>query len=83
MLSQTAYKTVPIDHYGTGPYKWCSGTFYTVMVFPIATAVPSGICILANGTNYKEVERVMGIEPTYPDWKSGALADVLHPQISN
>ena len=21
----------------------------------------------------------MGIEPTYPDWKSGALADVLHP----
>ena len=32
--------------------------------------------------NYGHMERVMGIEPTYPDWKSGALADVLHPQIS-
>ena len=53
------------------------------MVFSIATAVPSGICALANETNYKEVERVKGIEPSYPDWKSGALADVLHPQISN
>ena len=21
----------------------------------------------------------MGIEPTYPAWKAGALADVLHP----
>ena len=26
-------------------------------------------------------ERVMGIEPTYPAWKAGALADVLHPHI--
>ena len=25
------------------------------------------------------MERVMGIEPTYPAWKAGALADVLHP----
>ena len=23
---------------------------------------------------------MMGIEPTYPAWKAGALADVLHPQ---
>ena len=23
----------------------------------------------------------MGIEPTYPAWKAGVLADVLHPQM--
>ena len=23
----------------------------------------------------------MGVEPTYPAWKAGALADVLHPHI--
>ena len=28
-------------------------------------------------------ERVMGIEPTYPAWKAGALADVLHPHLLN
>ena len=27
-----------------------------------------------------EMERVTGIEPVYPAWKAGALADVLHPQ---
>ena len=32
---------------------------------------------------FVQVERVMGIEPTYPDWKSGALADVLYPQIGD
>ena len=26
------------------------------------------------------MERVTGIEPVYPAWKAGALADVLHPQ---
>ena len=26
------------------------------------------------------MERVRGIEPLYPAWKAGALADVLHPQ---
>ena len=26
------------------------------------------------------LERVMGIEPTYPTWKAGVLADVLHPR---
>ena len=26
-----------------------------------------------------EMERVKGIEPSYPAWKAGALADVLHP----
>ena len=26
------------------------------------------------------MERVTGIEPVYPTWKAGALADVLHPQ---
>lgn len=25
------------------------------------------------------MERVTGIEPVYPAWKAGALADVLHP----
>ena len=25
------------------------------------------------------MERVMGIGPTYPAWKAGVLADVLHP----
>ena len=25
------------------------------------------------------MERVKGIEPSYPAWKAGALADVLHP----
>ena len=25
------------------------------------------------------MERVRGIEPLYPTWKAGALADVLHP----
>lgn len=29
------------------------------------------------------IERVMGIEPTYPAWKAGALADVLHPHLFN
>ena len=24
------------------------------------------------------MEQVMGIEPTYPAWKAGVLADVLH-----
>ena len=28
-----------------------------------------------------EMERVTGIEPVYPAWKAGALANVLHPQI--
>ena len=27
------------------------------------------------------MERVTGIEPVYPAWKAGALADVLHPQM--
>ena len=27
------------------------------------------------------MERVTGIEPVYPAWKAGALADVLHPHI--
>ena len=27
------------------------------------------------------MERVMGIEPTYPARKAGALADVLHPHM--
>ena len=30
---------------------------------------------------FNTIERVMGIEPTYPAWKAGALADVLHPHI--
>ena len=28
-----------------------------------------------------DMERDMGIEPTYPAWKAGALADVLIPHI--
>ncbi len=28
------------------------------------------------------VERVTGIEPVYPAWKAGALADVLHPHTT-
>ena len=28
------------------------------------------------------LKRVTGIEPVYPAWKAGALADVLHPQIA-
>lgn len=27
-----------------------------------------------------DMERDMGIEPTYPAWKAGALADILIPQ---
>ena len=26
-----------------------------------------------------KMERVTGVEPVYPAWKAGALADVLHP----
>ena len=33
------------------------------------------------GLPHPQVEQVMGIEPTYPAWKAGALADVLHLQI--
>ena len=29
----------------------------------------------------KLLERVTGIEPVYPAWKAGALADVLHPHM--
>ena len=28
------------------------------------------------------LERVTGIEPVYPAWKAGALADVLHPHVA-
>ena len=27
------------------------------------------------------MERVTGIEPVYPAWKAGALADVLYPHV--
>ena len=30
---------------------------------------------------YELMERVTGIEPVYPAWKAGALADVLHPHL--
>ena len=33
------------------------------------------------GQLQETMERVTGIEPVYPAWKAGALADVLHPQM--
>ena len=33
------------------------------------------------GSAPETMERVTGIEPVYPVWKTGALADVLHPHL--
>ena len=32
---------------------------------------------------YRQMERVTGIEPVYSAWKADALADVLHPHLSD
>ncbi len=31
--------------------------------------------------NWRNSERVVGIEPTYPAWKAGALTTMLYPQL--
>ena len=37
--------------------------------------------LLRDMPGVQPLERVMGIEPTRPAWKAGALAIVLYPQI--
>ena len=41
---------------------------------------PAELLALVN-LGLRPVERVMGIEPTSPAWKAGALAVVLHPHF--
>ena len=45
------------------------------------TTTPIDIRFYWPRLDWLKMERVTGIEPVYPAWKAGALADVLHPQI--